>query len=417
MKKLFIILAIIIPVVATASTVSVLMLRGESPKYRTARVERGDIVSVVTASGTLHPPLSTQTAAGQVSGTVVGSQVSGIIKEVCVDYDSIVKKGQLLARIDPVPFETRVKQARANLEIAKAKVSSARADIIEQEAKTKDAYRIYNRLEALFKEGVSTEQERDTAQANYEMAAAELESAKAKYELATAELEQAKASLESAEVDLGYTYINSPVDGVVLSRNVDVGQTVAATFQTPTLFVIARDLREMEAHLDINEADVGRISSGQLATFYVNAYPDTTFDAKVVEVRNYPRVTQNVVTYDVVLGVENKELKLKPGMTANATITVAEKRDVLKLPNAALRFRPPKENNKKDATPVSELKGPRHLVYALKGRKRLNPISVVAGIADDKFTELVQGDLKEGDQLAIGLLPKEKGPTTPRRLF
>ncbi|HHT9152039.1 MAG TPA: efflux RND transporter periplasmic adaptor subunit [Candidatus Hypogeohydataceae bacterium YC40] len=417
MKKLFIILAIVIPIVATASTVTVLKLKKESVNYRTAKVERGDITAVVSASGTLHPPLSTQTTYGQVSGTVVGSQVSGIVKEVYVDFDSVVKEGQLLARIDPLPFETKVKQAKANLEIARAKVSSARASIAEQEAKMKDAQRIYNRLEALFKDGVATEQERDTAKANYDMAAAELESAKAQYELAVAEVEQAKATLASTEVDLGYTYIYSPVDGVVLSRNVDVGQTVAAAFQTPTLFIIARDLRELEAHLDVNEADVGGIKPGQRATFYVTAYPGTTFDAKVVEVRNYPRVTQNVVTYDVVLKVDNKELKLKPGMTANATIFVAEKKNVLKIPNTALRFRPPKESEKQNGAPPQELKGSQHLVYTLKGKGELKPLIVDTGISDDKVTEMVEGNLKEGDQVVVGVMASKKEPGMPRRIF
>lgn len=408
MKKLFIILAIVIPVVATASTVSVLLLTKESAKYRTVRVERGDIISTVTASGTLHPLVSVQ----------VGSQVSGSIKELYAGADSVVKGGQLIARIDPAPFESKVKQARANLEIAKAKVKSARADVTELEVKVKDTQRIYNRFETLFKEGgVVTEQERDTALANYEMATAELEAARAKHQLAMAELKQAEASLESAELDLSHTYIYSPIDGIVLNRNVDVGQTVAATFQTPTLFVIARDLTQMEAHLDVNEADVGRINPGQPATFYVNAYPNTIFEAEVVGIRSSPKVTQNVVTYDVVIGVENKDLRLKPGMTANATIIVAERHNILKIPNTALRFRPPKENNKEQNTPIPELKGSQQLLYTLKNKTRLNPLIVVTGVSDDRFTEFVQGDLKEGDQLVVGLVGSVKEPALPRRLY
>lgn len=410
MKKLFIILAIAIPIVATASTVGVLMSKGEATKYHTARVERGDIVSVVTASGTLQPLLSVQ----------VGSQVSGKIKEIYVDFDYVVTKGQLLARIDPAPFESRARQAGANLEVARAKVSSARSDVTELEVKVKDTQRIYNRFETLFKDGVVTEQERDTALTNYEVATAELESVRAKHELALADLKQAEASLESAELDLSYTYIYSPIDGLVLTRHVDVGQTVAATFQTPTLFVIAQDLKEMEAYLDVNEADVGRVSPGQPVTFYVNAYPDTTFKAKVVEVRSSPKVTQNVVIYNVVIGVENKELQLKPGMTANATITVAEKRDVLKIPNPALRFKPSytiKSKGSNAQVSKEGHKGPMHVVYAIKGKKGLNPVPVVIGVSDDKFTEMVQGDLKEGDPVAIGLELKGKGPTATRRLF
>jgi HlyD family secretion protein len=408
MKKLLIILAIVLPIVATASTVSVLMIKGENAKYRTAVVERGDIVSVVTASGTLHPLLSVQ----------VGSQVSGTIKEIYAWADSAVTKGQLVARIDPAPFESKVKQAKANLDIARAKLSSAQADGTELEVKVKDTQRIYNRFEALFKDGVATEQERDTARANYDIAMAEQEAARARLELAMAELEQSKAALESAELDLSHTYIYSPISGLVLSRNVDVGQTVAATFQTPTLFVIARDLSKMEAHLDVNEADIGRVRAGQSATFYVNAYPDLTFEAEVVGIRTSPKVTQNVVTYDVVIGVENKELQLKPGMTANATIVVAERRNVLRLPNAALRFRPPREDNQRGNSPTQELKGAQRLVYTLKDKARLNPVVVMTGVSDDKFTEVVQGGLQEGDQLITGMATLEKkGPAMPRRLY
>ncbi len=408
-KKIFIILAIVIPIVATASTVSVLKLKGNSVTYSLAGVERGDIVSVVTASGTLHPLLSVQ----------VGSQVSGTIKEIYVGVESFVKEGQLVARIDPAPFEAKLKQAKANLEIARAKASSAEAEVKQLEVKVKDNQRIYTRFEALLPSGAVTEQERDTALANYEVAVAQLESAEAKQELASAELKQSEAALESAELDLSHTYIYSPIDGIVLDRTVDVGQTVAATFQTPTLFVIAKDLKEMQANLEVNEADIGRIGSGQPVTFYVNAYPGTTFNAEVVLVRSSPKVTQNVVTYDVIIAVQNDKLHLKPGMTANATIVAAEKHDVLKIPNAALRFKPPKENEKKRAnTPTPGPGDSSQVVYVLKGKRELKPLKVVTGITDDKFTELVEGPLKEGEEVVVSMITKAgKRSAIPRRMF
>lgn len=411
-KWIIIVLAIAIPIAATAGTLSFLKLRKPPVEYRIAPVERGNITAVVTASGTLHPLLTVQ----------VGSQVSGTIKEVYADTESVVKEGQLIAKIDPAPFISRVNAAKANLEIAEAKVSNAAADVTRAEVKVKDTKRTYQRYETLLKDGAVTQEERDVALTNYQLALAEQEAAKARHELSQAELEQAKASLETAELDLSYTSIYSPVDGLVLSRNVDVGQTVAATFQTPTLFLIARDLTEMEAHLDVNEADVGRARPGQPATFYVNAYPREVFNAEVVGVRSSPKVTQNVVTYDVVIGVDNRELKLKPGMTANATITVAESKNSIKIPNAALRFRPPSPEKEKKNASIRQLPGEKRgpekqVLYTLAGGRKLKAVPVELGISDENFTELIQGDIKEGDKVVVGMTTKAKEPTMPRRLY
>lgn len=407
--KWIIILAVVIPIVAASSTLSVLKFRKEPVEYRTAILERGDITSIVMASGTLHPLLTVQ----------VGSEVSGTIKALYADADSEVTQGQLIAKIDPAPFISKVNEVRANLKMAEAKVTSASAEVVRAEVQVKDTKRTYDRFEALAKDGVVTKEDRDVTLTKYETALAELDSANARYELALAELEQARATLETAELDLSHTDIFSPVDGTVLTREVDVGQTVSARLQTPILFTIANDLRKMEAHLDVNEADIGRINAGQPATFYVNAYPNQTFNAEVVGIRSSPKVTQNVVTYDVVIGVDNNNLKLKPGMTANATIVVAEAKNVIKIPNAALRFRPPlpEKNTRGKAgnTPKRNNKNNENVVYLLVKKGKIEPVPVVTGVSDDSFTELVKGDLKAGELVAVGLSSKAKSFNRPSR--
>ncbi|HHT9135061.1 MAG TPA: efflux RND transporter periplasmic adaptor subunit [Candidatus Avalokitesvara rifleensis] len=407
--KWIIILAVAIPVVAASSTLSVLKFGEKPAEYRTAIIERGDITSIVMASGTLHPLLTVQ----------VGSQVSGTIKELYADADSEVAQGQLIAKIDPAPFISKVNEVKANLKMTEAKVASASAEVVSAEVQVKDTKRTYDRFEALVKDGVVTREDRDVTLTKYETALAGLDSAKAQYELALAELEQARAELVTAELDLGYTDIFSPVDGTVLTRVVDVGQTVSARMQTPILFTIAQDLREMEAHLDVNEADIGRLTVGQSATFYVNAYPGQTFGAEVVNIRSSPKVTQNVVTYDVVIGVNNGDLRLKPGMTANATIVVAEAKDVIKIPNAALRFRPPlpeKDNREKSGDALKRNnKNEGSVVYVLAKKGKIDPVPVEIGVSDNNFTELVKGDLKVGELVAVGLSSKGKSFDMPSR--
>ncbi|HCN19286.1 MAG TPA: efflux RND transporter periplasmic adaptor subunit [Planctomycetia bacterium] len=407
--KWIIILAVAIPIVAASSTLSVLKFGKKPAEYRTAIIERGDITSIVMASGTLHPLLTVQ----------VGSEVSGTIKALYADEDSEVTQGQLIAKIDPAPFINRVNEAKANLKMAGAKVTSASAEVVGAEVQVKDTKRTYDRFEALVKDGVVTQEDRDVTLTKYETALAELDAAKARYELALGELEQVKAALETTELDLSYTDIFSPVNGTVLTWVVDVGQTVSARMQTPILFTIAQDLREMEAYLDVNEADIGRLTVGQPATFYVNAYPGQTFGAEVAGIRSSPKVTQNVVTYEVVIGVDNNALKLKPGMTANATVIVAEAKDVIKIPNAALRFRPPvpeKDSREKPgATPKRNNKNEGNVVYVLVKNGKIKSIPVEIGVSDNSFTELVKGDLKVGELVAVGLSSKGKSFDMPSR--
>ncbi len=415
-KKWIIVLAVVIPIVAAGSTLGVLKFRKAPVEYRTAIIEKGNITSIVMASGTLHPLLTVQ----------VGSEVSGTIEALYADIDSGVTQGQLIAKIEPAPFISRVNEVKANQSMAEARVASAAAEVTRAEVQVKDTKRTFTRFDVLLKDGVVTQEDRDVTLTKYKTAEAELDAEKAQYDVAVAELEQARAVLETAELDLSHTDIFSPVDGTVLTREVDVGQTVSARMETPILFTIAHDLREMEAHLDVNEADIGRIALGQPATFYVNAYPNRKFDAEVVGIRSSPKVTQNVVTYDVVIGVDNNDLRLKPGMTANATIIVAEARDVVIIPNAALRFRPKLpvngngngNGNKGRPGEVSVLKdtGPGSgVVYVLVKKGRVRLVRIETGVSDDSFTEMVKGDLKAGDLVAVGLATNSKSLRMPRR--
>jgi HlyD family secretion protein len=327
-------------------------------KFRKMKVERGEVSHVVTATGTINPVIT----------VLVGSQVSGTIKGLYADYNSRVKEGQVIAQIDPAIFEAQVEQGRANvlnaqanllntqanLKNAQANVKNFQANLEKTEVAVLDTKRTFGRNEELMKRNVIAQSSMDTAQAGYDSAVAQREAAKAQVETATsqiesakaqiesakAQIEQAKASLKVSETNLRYSTIRSPVNGTVISRNVDVGQTVAASLQAPTLFTIAKDLTEMQVDTNVSEADVGRIEVGQDATFTVDAYPERTFRGKVSEIRNAPTTIQNVVTYDIVIQVGNKDFKLKPGMTANVSILIAHREGVLKISNAALRFQP-----------------------------------------------------------------------------
>jgi HlyD family secretion protein len=326
--------------------------------YRTARLERGSISAYVTANGTVNAVIT----------VLVGSQVSGTIQKLYADYNTQVKKGQLVAQIDPALFQAQVSQAKASLENARATYLTAQADIttarsnveagkanvLKAKVSVEDTDRSLKRSLELFQKNLIAASDRDTAQTNYDSAVAlleaaqaqekaneaQLESAIAKLEAARAGVKQSQAALELAQVNLDHCRITAPVTGIVISRNVDVGQTVAASLQAPTIFTIAQDLTEMQVDTNVSEADVGRVAVGQDATFTVDAFPQTTFRGKVTEIRNAPITIQNVVTYDVVIQVKNPDLKLRPGMTANASILVAHKDNILRIPNAALRFRP-----------------------------------------------------------------------------
>jgi HlyD family secretion protein len=345
--------------------------RGNAPKYRTARVDRGPLTAAVSASGNLAAVTTVQ----------VGSQVSGQVKELFADFNSIVKRNQVIARIDPAIFEAKVSQARAEVdsaqaavlnqsaqvERARADVENARAALAEARAQTAksqvavaEAARDLERKMELFKRDLISRSERDTAQAARESAAAQIDSSRAKEQAlaagiqsagaqlrvaeamlqsARATVKQKQAALQQTQLDLDHTTIRAPVDGVVVARSVDVGQTVAASLQAPVLFTIAQDLTKMQVETSVDEADIGRIKLEDRATFTVDAFPGQNFTGTVRQIRKAATVVQNVVTYIVVIGVDNPGGRLLPGMTANVKMIVAEKANVLKVPNAALRFR------------------------------------------------------------------------------
>jgi len=293
------------------------------PKFETVKVDQGRIVARVTATGTLSALVTVQ----------VGSQVSGRIQQLFADFNSQVKKGQVIAKIDPELFKAAVEQGRANFTAAKGNLEKSQAQAVEAE-------RQYERAKALAERQLIATADRDTAEST---AAA----ARAQVSASQGAVAQASASLHQAEVNLEYSTIKSPIDGVVISRSVDVGQTVAASLQAPTLFTIAEDLGKMQVDTSVAEADVGKLRAEMPATFLVDAYPQERFRGRVRQIRNAPQTVQNVVTYDAVIDVDNPELKLKPGMTANVTFIYAEKNDVVRVPNSALRFRAPADLTKK----------------------------------------------------------------------
>jgi len=337
-------------------------LRSEkSPKYRTAPVERGEITATISASGTLNAVITVQ----------VGSQISGKIKHLYADFNSRVEKGQLIARIDPDTLEAKVNQAKADVDNAKVAVKDAK---IKRDSRA-----------ALFQEGGISQEERDSAQASYDSA--------------TARVEAALAALRAAQVDLDRSYIYAPVNGVVIARNVDVGQTVAASLQAPTLFLIAEDLNKMQVDTNVDEADISRIQVGQQVSFTVDAFPGEEFKGQVVQIRQAPIVQQNVVTYNVVVAVVNPDLKLKPGLTANVRILVDRRADAHKIPNAALRFRPPSPDGEPLAA-QEKTRGPSQIWILDEGR--LSGVAVRLGLSDEYFTEVLEGDVKEGQSVVVG---------------
>jgi HlyD family secretion protein len=362
-------------------------------QFDSVAADRGRIVAKVTATGTLSAIVTVQ----------VGSQVSGRVAALYADFNSAVRKGQRIAKIDPALFEAAVEQARANLAAGQGNLAKARVQAL-------DAQRQAARARALAEEKLIAQADRDTAQANADAAEAQVKASEGA-------VEQARAALNQAGVNLRYTDIVSPTNGVVISRNVDVGQTVAASLQAPTLFVIAEDLAQMQVDTSVAEADVGRLRAGMAATFTVDAYPAEAFHGKVRQIRNAPQTVQNVVTYDAVIDVANPEMKLKPGMTANVTFVYAEKEDVLRVPNAALRFRPPPEllrgggarpagnaagGNGPPAAGRPQAKGPEtrdaRTIWVLREAVPA-PLRIRIGISDGTLTEVVEGDFKPGDRV------------------
>lgn len=385
MRKLLIGIAVI-AVIGIASFVF-LGNKGNELKFKTDKVVSGSIIKTITATGTVNA----------VTTVLVGTQVSGTIKQIYADFNSRVKQGQIIAQIDPATFEALVDQARANLMSANANLEKAETTLI-------DTNRTMGRSRELFSKGLIARSDLDTAETNYDTAKTQINSARA-------QIAQAEAALKLAETNLRYTRILSPVDGTVISRNVDVGQTVAASFQTPTLFTIAQDLTKMQINTNVDEADIGSIKAGLEAEFTVDAYPEVVFKGKVSQVRSAPITIQNVVTYDVVIQVDNPELKLKPGMTANVSIIISSRKDILKVPNAALRFKPHEKGR------TYELQKGAGVWIAENGKQLRIPIST--GISDGNFTEVISGNLKEGQEVIVEALTKTKGPSSSQgpRMF
>jgi HlyD family secretion protein len=386
MKRFVPWLAVIIGLLVIATAFRQCRQRGAA-NYQTAIIMRGPITQAVTATGTLNPVVNVQ----------VGSQVSGNIAKLFVDFNSEVKAGQVVAQIDPVLFQATVTQAEGDLASAQAALELAKVNA--------------TRTQDLFTRKTSSQADLDQAMANFHQA--------------EANVKIKQGALDRARADLEHCTITSPIDGVVISRSVDVGQTVAASLQAPVIFAIANDLTKMQIDANVAEADVGVVKIDQNVDFTVDAFPMETFHGKVVQVRNAPITVQNVVTYDTVIGVSNPELKLKPGMTANVSIIVAHKDDALQIKNAALRYRPP------DATPVETRKagtsrtgrpsgdgsaaheGAHRTVYALApGASHPQAREIKTGISDGIVTEVVEG-LKEGDRVVTGQISSTTAAPSP----
>jgi len=349
------------------------------PEYVTAPADRGPITPSVAATGTVNPVTTVQ----------VGTYVSGPIQAIYADFNTPVRRGQLLARIDPRPFQVKVDDATAALANARAQLDKDRADAALRAV-------TLERTRSLRGGGIVSASDLD-------LAVSLDRQARAQVALDEAQIQSAEAKLREAQVNLDYTEITSPVDGVVVARNVAVGQTVAATFQTPTLFLVAGDLAKMAVDASVSESDIGGIAPGQEVSFTVDAYPADTFRGRVAQVRNAPVTVQNVVTYDVVVGVENEDLRLKPGMTANVTITTASRPDALRVPTGALRFRPPAAAGDSGSAAAADApgeRGPR--VWVIGADDHPRAVGVTTGIADDRFTE-VTGGLREGDRVITAL--------------
>jgi HlyD family secretion protein len=372
----------------------------KTPRFKTEALSRGSITSQVVATGTVNPVTLVQ----------VGSQVSGTILKLYVDFNSVVGEGQIIAQIDPALFQAKVDQTEADLK-------NAQAVLENQKVTLADAQRTLSRYKALFKDNLVSQNDQDQAQVKHDQSVALVKTAEA-------QIETARANLTSARTNLNYATIRSPVKGTVVNRNVDVGQTVAASLQAPTLFTIAQDLTNMQVDTNVDEADIGRLKTGQTATFTVDSYPGENFSAKVFQVRNAPTTVQNVVTYDVVLRVRNKDLKLKPGMTANVSVLIEEKETVLKIPNTALRFKMPIPSSK--VKTIEDLKQKWKgltMIWTLDAEKKPKPTFIKPGISDGKYTEMANGRLKEEDVVITELLSDKdkKGPagqqTAPRMRF
>ncbi|MDI6802988.1 MAG: efflux RND transporter periplasmic adaptor subunit [Bacteroidota bacterium] len=420
MKKKLIYISTALIVIIVALYFFVFRGSSEEIKYRTEKISKGDVVVQVRATGTVNPVQTVQ----------VGSQVSGTLAKIYVDFNSIVKAGQIIAQIDPTFLAASVKESEANLERVQAQVNEAKRNL--------------NRFIELFSKALVSQAEMDAAQTNYETS--------------LAQLKQAEASLDRARVNLRYATIKAPIDGVVISRDIDVGQTVAASLQAPKLFVIANDLKKMQVEANVDEADIGNIQIEQDVTFTVDAHSGKEFKGTVTQIRLAPQTVQNVVTYTVIIEVPNPDLKLMPGMTATVSILIDEKNDVLRVPAIALRFQPPAEvvekiekevaekfNGNKSSDSASHSNGEPRMrsfgggggsmpgsgmsgefprgerrrggmrqiqrVWLIDSTGNLKSAPVRTGLSDNRYVEVKGGFLKEGDEIVIGMeMPSASGP-------
>lgn len=408
----------------------------------TAKVERGEIDDVVEATGTINAVITVQ----------VGSQVSGTIAKLNADFNSRVHKGDVVALIDPALFKGALLQATADLENARANLVAARANLEKAKAGLVQTKADYDRAVKLTKDGVMSEQQLDLAKSNYDAASATVGGAAANITQAQAQVSQKQAAVAVAQTNLDYTVIRSPIDGTVVARNVDVGQTVAASLQAPTIFTIAQDLKKMWVYAKTDESDVGNIKIGKPVSFKVDAFPKDTFHGAVSQVRMNATTVQSVVTYDTIVEFANPELKLFPGMTAYVTIPVDTVKNALKLPNTALRYKPPMTadevlaiykqhgieggerkvaadepagNGSVAQVAAATLNPPRvpkadtAVVWKLHADNTMEPVKISLGITDHAYTEvraLVKGELKEGDDVIIrSVAPKSQVPGGIRR--
>ena len=405
-------------------------------QHFTAKVERGDIHDVVEATGTINAVITVQ----------VGSQVSGVITKLNVDFNSRVHKGDIIALIDPALFEGAVLQASADLDSAKANVAAARANLEKAKASLVQTKADFDRANQLTAQNILSKQQLDLAKANYDSMTASEGAAVATVTQSEAQMNQKAAALRVAQTNLNYTVIHSPIDGTVVARNVDVGQTVAASLQAPTIFTIAQDLSKMLVYTKTDESDVGNIKPGKQVTFKVDAFPKETFRGTVSQVRMNPTIVQNVVTYDTMIEFDNPDLKLFPGMTAYVTIPVASVQNAMKLPNTALRYKSlmsPEEivrlyqqygidEKELEATTQSSqpagtlesnitrvARATRAVVWKLRANNTMEPVEVSLGITDHAFTEVravLKGNLKESDNVVVrSISTKPAAPGTVRR--
>ena len=392
--------------------------RKNATQYFTAKAETGDIHNVVEATGTINAVTTVQ----------VGSQVSGTISKLYADFNSHVKKDQVLAQIDPSLFEGALLQAKADLENARASAATAKANLEKAKATAAQATSDYQRNSAMAAQGIISKQQLDASKASADAAVAEVSAGQAQVTQANAQVQQKAAAVTVAQTNLNHCTITSPIDGVVVNRTIDVGQTVAASLQAPNLFQIAQDLTKMEVYTKTDESDVGMIKTGQPVRFKVDAFPKDTFRGTVMQVRMNPTTVQNVVTYDTIIVFDNPDMKLFPGMTAYVTVPVADATNVMKVPNGALRFTPSlpqdqlqallqqngiqqstgrrqRQQQSADGQQKPAAVGSTAIVWKETAEKKLIPVQVQTGITDHTYTEvsqLLHGELKPGEEIVVG---------------